>query len=389
MSFDLTQDQRDFADSLRSFFDAEYGDQRLRAVVDDGRPYDAGFWRTMVDDLDLPGLSVDETYGGSGGTAVELVVLLEQYGRALVSSPLFATVGLALPALTHVGTDDTRAAWLPRIATGATTATWAVLDATGAPDLRGVGVAAVQVPGGWTLSGSRSWVLDGATADVVVTVADTPAGPGLFLVDAHGVDAQGADGLTRTPRDGLDPTLALADVAFRATPAELISGEDAAEQLTRALATAHIALAALQLGCLSATLDMAVSYAGTRVQFGRPIGGFQAIKHRCADVFMDTETTRWAVYHAAALAADPATTTAELDEAAHMTSAYAAAASSRAVAHLLQVLGGIGYTWEHPGHLYFKRSAAAGRLLGASTHHLDAVSAVIEAAPSPVPGRAS
>jgi alkylation response protein AidB-like acyl-CoA dehydrogenase len=381
MSFDLTQDQRDFAGSLRSFFDAEYGNRRLRAVVDDGRPYDTGFWRTMVDDLDLPGLSVDETYGGSGGSAVEMVVLLEQYGRALVSSPLFATVGLALPALTHVGTDDARAAWLPGIATGATTATWAVLGPTGAPDLRGASMQAMPVPGGWALSGSRSWVLDGATADVLVTVADTPAGPGLFLVDMHG-----ADGLTRTPRDGLDPTLALADVAFRATPAQLISGEDAPEQLIRALATAHIGLAALQLGCLSATLDMAVSYAGTRVQFGRPIGGFQAIKHRCADVFIDTETTRWVVYYAAALAADPATTTAELDEAAHMTSAYAAAASSRAVAHLLQVLGGIGYTWEHPGHLYFKRAAATGRLLGSSGHHLDAVSAVIEAAPSPVPG---
>lgn len=139
----------------------------------------------------------------------------------------------------------------------------------------------------------------------------------------------------------------------------------------------------MQLGCLFATLDMAVSYAGTRVQFGRPIGGFQAIKHRCADVFMDTETTRWVVYHAAALASDPETTAEGLDEAAHMTSAYAASSSFRGVANLLQVLGGIGYTWEHQGHLYFKRATAAARLLGSSSYHLDAVSRAIDEAPQP------
>ncbi|MER7684927.1 acyl-CoA dehydrogenase family protein [Streptomyces sp. NPDC097610] len=381
MGFDFTQDQRDFAQTLRSFFDAKYGSDRLRAVVDDGKPYDTGFWRTMVDDLDLPGLSVDETYGGSGGSTVELCILLEEYGRALVSSPLFATVGLALPALTHAGSDDARSTWLPRIASGETTATWALLGPAGGPDLIGTGVQATQVAGEWTLSGSRSWVLDGATADILLTVADTPSGAGLFLVEVDG-----AEGLTRTACDGLDPTLALAEVTFRATPATLISADEASEGLTRALALANIALAALQLGCLTATLDMAVSHAGTRVQFGRPIGGFQAIKHRCADVFMDTETTRWVVYHAAALASDQDTTAKELDESAHMTSAYAASSSYRAVAHLLQVLGGIGYTWEHSGHLYFKRATAAGRLLGSTTHHLDAISAVINATPSSAPG---
>jgi alkylation response protein AidB-like acyl-CoA dehydrogenase len=381
MSFDFTQDQRDFAGSLRSFFDAEYGADRLRAVVDDGKGYDTDFWRTMVDDLDLPGVSVHEAFGGSGGSAVDLCILLEEYGRALVSSPLFATVGLALPALTHAGTDEVRAAWLPRIASGATTAAWAVLDAAGAPDLVGAGVTATQEADGWTLSGSRSWVLDGATADVLLTVADTPAGAALFLVETAG-----ADGLTRTTRDGLDPTLSLAEVSFRATPAQRLSGDDPQPGLTRALATATIALAAMQLGCLSGTLDMAVAYAGTRVQFGRPIGSFQAIKHRCADVFMDTETTRWVVYHAAVLASDPDTPAEALDEVAHMASAYAASSSFRAVAHLLQVLGGIAYTWEHPSHLYFKRATAAARLLGSPTNHLDAISAVIDNAPSPAPG---
>jgi alkylation response protein AidB-like acyl-CoA dehydrogenase len=381
MTFDLPQDQRDFAAMLRSFFAAQYGPDRLREVVDHGKTYDSAFWTTMVDDLDLVGLTVAEAHGGSGGSTVDLCILFEEYGRALVTSPLFATVGLALPALTHAGTEDARAAWLPRIASGASTATWALLDCAGAPDLTGTGVQAVQEGAGWTLSGSRGWVLDGATADVILTVADTPGGPGLFLVETIG-----AEGLTRTASDSLDPTLALAEVSFEATPAQRLSGDQTSEGLTRALALAHIALAAMQLGCLSETLDIAVSHAGTRVQFGRPIGSFQAIKHRCADVFMDTETTRWVVYHAAALASDPETTAEGLDEAAHMTSAYAAASSFRGVANLLQVLGGIGYTWEHQGHLYFKRATTAARLLGSSTYHLDAVSRVIDEVPSPAPG---
>jgi alkylation response protein AidB-like acyl-CoA dehydrogenase len=223
-------------------------------------------------------------------------------------------------------------------------------------------------------------VLDGAVADVVLTVASTPEGPGLFLVEA-----EEAPGLTRTASPGLDPTLVLAELTFSGTPARLLSDDRAADGLTRALAMARIALAALQLGCLTATLDLAVSYASTRVQFGRPIGGFQAIKHRCADVFMDTETTRWAVYHASALASDPGTTVEDLEQSAHLTSAYAASSSFRAVANLLQVLGGIGYTWEHDGHLYFKRATAAARLLGTTSHHLDAISAVIDAEPSAAP----
>jgi alkylation response protein AidB-like acyl-CoA dehydrogenase len=381
MTFDLTQDQRDFAGMLRSFFEAEYGSDRLRAVVDDRKGYDAAFWRSLVDDLELPGLTVDEDHGGSGGSVVELCIVLEEYGRTLVSSPLFATVGLALPALTHAAGPDARATWLPRIASGATTGTWALLDASGSPDLTGSGVSAAAAADGWTLSGSRNWVLDGATADVLLTVAETPTGPGLFLVETAG-----AAGLTLTAHEGLDPTLSLAEVSFDSTPASPLGGDDLATGLTRALAVATVGVAALQLGCLTAALDMAVSYAGTRVQFGRPIGSFQAIKHRCADIFMNTETTRWVVYHAAALASDAETDTADLEAAAHMTSAYAASSSFRAVADLLQVLGGIGYTWEHDGHLYFKRATALARLLGSATHHLDAVWQLVDTAPDPVPG---
>lgn len=380
MTFDLTQDQRDFAAMLRSFFGERYGADALHAVVDDDKGYDPALWRALARDLELPGLAIAETYGGSGATMVELSLLLEEYGRALVSSPLLATSALAAPAIACVGTDEARSAWLPRLASGATTATWALLGANGEPDLDGAQVQATPAGAGWTLDGQRQWVLDGDITDVVLTVAATPDGPALFLVETVA-----AQGLSRKRRDGLDPTLALAEVSFDATRALRLSDADAADGLARACALVSIGLAALQLGCLSATLDMVVDYAATRTQFGRPIGGFQAIKHRCADVFMDTETTRWTVYYAAALAADPQATTAEVVEAGHLTYAYAASSSLRAVANLLQVLGGIGYTWEHPGHLYFKRATTVARLLGSRHWHLDALSNTIDAMPSPVP----
>lgn len=379
MTFNLTQDQHDFAAMLRSFFEEQYGQTGLRAFVDQGREYDPALWHAMAADLELPGLAVAEEHGGSGASAVELAILLEEYGRALVSSPLFATSALAAPAIVHAGTAAARSAWLPRLASGSTTAAWALLDGAGLPDVAGAGVRAARAGGGWSLSGTREWVLDGATADVILTVAATPEGPGLFAVEPAGTSA-----VMRAACDSTDPTLPLARVSLDAAPAELLSGGDPADGLARALALAGIGLSAIQLGCLAATLDTVVAYAAARTQFGRPIGGFQAVKHRCADVFIDAETTRWVVYHAAALAADPATATADLAEAAHLAAAYAASAAFRATANLLQVLGGIGYTWEHTGHLYFKRATATARLLGPARHHLDAICGVIDAAPSPV-----
>jgi alkylation response protein AidB-like acyl-CoA dehydrogenase len=334
----------------------------------------------MRAELDLPGLSIAESAGGSGASAVEFALLMEEYGRALVTSPLLSTSGLAAPAIAYGATKDAQSAWLPRLADGGTTATWALLGPTGEPDIAGESLQAVQAGSAWELHGARDWVLDGASADIILTVASTSRGPALFVVDSAD-----AGNLTRTESESLDPTLSLAALSFARTPAQRLSGDDATGGLRRALAVASINVTALQLGCLSATLDMAVAYAATRTQFGRPIGGFQAIKHRCADVFIDTETTRWVVYHAAALASDPDTSVDELVEAAHLTCAYSASSSFRAVAHLLQILGGIGYTWEHPAHLHFKRATAAARLLGAPQHHLDAIWNVIDAQPSPTP----
>lgn len=380
MDFTLAQDQLDLQKVLRNFFAQEYEQSRLRDVVDEGAGHDPRLWSMLAQDLGLAGLPIAEGYGGSGGSEVDLAILWEEYGRALVSSPLLASLGFAVPALRHAATEEARAAWLPRLAQGEATATWALLDRRGEPDLVGADVSAAQTADGWQLTGHRSWVLDGGTADLVLTMAATDSGPALFLVET----ASGA-GLERIAATSLDPTLALGHLALRKAPAHrLTEGPDCAG-IERALDSIRMTVAALQLGCLDATLDAAVEHAAGREQFGRPIGGFQAIKHRCADIFMDAETTRWVVYHVAAAASDAATSATELHEEVILAGSHAAPAVFRAAANLLQILGGIGYTWEHDGHLYFKRATVSARLLGSSQHRLDAIASFIDDRPSPVP----
>lgn len=377
MDFDLAQDQLDLQKTLRGFFEDEYGQARLRAVVDDGAGHDPGFWKVMAHDLGLTGLPIPEENGGAGGSEVDRAVLWEEYGRALVTSPLLATAGFAVPPLLHAANDDARATWLPRLAQGELTATWALLDRRGEPDLDGRDVTAIRDGDRWRLSGRRSWVLDGADADLVLTTAATDEGPALFLLETASTT-----GLDRDAARSLDPSLRLAHLNLTGALAHRIS--ETAAGMERALDAIRITVTALQLGCLGATLDAVVLHATTREQFGRPIGGFQAIKHRCADIFMDLETTRWVVYHAAAAAADPETSAADLHEEALVASAYASSSAFKSVANLLQVLGGIGYTWEHDGHLYFKRATASASLLGSSRHRLDAIASLIDDHPSPV-----
>lgn len=368
MTFELNRDQRDFAHVLRGFFEKHCAHDHVGAVLDGGDAHDTALWTEMNRHLGLGGLAIDEHYGGSGAGLVELVIMLEEYGRGLAPTPLFATAGLARPLLAGV-CEEAAQEWLPKLADGSTTATWAVLGSSGEVDLGGHDVTASRSGSVWVLNGCRQGVVDGATADAVLTVAATNDGPAVFLVQTP------APGVKTVIHELLDPSLPAATVQFEAAPATWLGR--VGPGVRTAIAEATIALSALQLGCLNAVLDIAVEHAKTRTQFGRPIGSFQAIKHRCADMFVDAETTRWVVYYAAALADQEADEMADLAHIAHMTGAFATAATQRAAANLLQVLGGIGYTWEHPAHRYFKRSTATGQILGGRRQHLDAVAAVI------------
>jgi alkylation response protein AidB-like acyl-CoA dehydrogenase len=256
--------------------------------------------------------------------------------------------------------------WLPGIADGSLTATLAVAEDAGTWDLAGIDTSAVPVSTGpagdrWALTGTKLFVIDGHTADLLLVVANAPDGLGVFAVERSAVE-HGAAGLETARLDALDLTRALASVTLRATPAVRVAGgRDAAGWLPPVFDLVLAALAAEQLGGATRCLDMAVGYAKVREQFGRPIGSFQAIKHKCANLLLEVECGRSAVYHASeALAAG------EPDGplAATLAYAYCSQAFTYAAKECIQIHGGIGYTWEHDAHLYLRRAKSSQLLFG-------------------------
>ncbi|NMH98218.1 acyl-CoA dehydrogenase family protein [Pseudonocardia acidicola] len=355
MDLALSEEQNDFRGVVAEFLADRLGDGHAREFVDHGGQYDAGLWKSMAGELGLAGLAVEEELGGSGAGLVELALVLEEAGRAQLCAPLFATTALALPVLLAAPAGEARSELLTQIASGETTAT-AVFDA----------VAPAFADG--RLDGTVSPVVDGATADLIVLPARN--GDETVLVAVR----RAADTVRATTLEALDPTRPLAEVTFASAAAHVLArGAEAETALRRARATAIALLAAEQLGGLQGTLDLAAEYARSRVQFDRPIGGFQAVKHRLADMYVDLELSRWTVYVAAGAFASGPEDPAEAEELAATTRAVVSEAFQRSTASLLQVLGGIGYTWEHPAHLQFKRAAASARLLGTIDEVLDAV----------------
>jgi alkylation response protein AidB-like acyl-CoA dehydrogenase len=308
----------------------------------------------------LQALTIPEEYGGQGFGYVELTVVLEEMGRALLCAPYFSSVVLAANALIHSGDESAKSELLPRIASG-TIATLALTEPNGRWDEEGVTAQATAAGDGWTLDGTKMYVLDGHTAEIIVVAARTPAGVSLFHV------AGDAAGLTRTPLSTMDQTRKQAKLELSGTPATLV-GEDGGgwQVLDRVLDLAAVALAAEQVGGAQMCLDMAVEYAKVRVQFGRPIGSFQAIKHKCADMLLEVESAKSAAYYAAWCAAE---LNDELPSTASLAKAYCSEAYFHAAAENIQIHGGIGFTWEHPAHLYFKRAKTSELLLGDPTYH--------------------
>ncbi|MEV7038488.1 acyl-CoA dehydrogenase family protein [Amycolatopsis sp. NPDC051061] len=335
----FTEEQEELRALVRRFLTDRAA---VRTWMESEEGHDPVLWRRMADELGLHGVAVPEEYGGSGGGPVELGIVLEELGRVLLPSPFFATVALAGQALTAAGDDAAKSRWLPGIADGSLTATLAVAEESGRPD----DIATTATNG--TLSGTKMFVVDGHTADLLLVVART----GLFAVEGS------APGVSRTRLETLDPTRRLARIDFADAPAVRIGDSPP----HKALDLAVVALAAEQVGGAQACLDMAVGYAKVRVQFGRPIGTFQAIKHKCADVLLAVEAARSAAYHAAS-AGD------ELPVAARVAGAYCSAAYTHAAKENIQIHGGIGYTWEHDAHLHLRRAKSSEQLFGAPAAH--------------------
>ena len=314
----------------------------------------------------MVGLAVPEEYEGAGFGYVELGIVLEEMGRALLGAPYLSTVALATEALLRCTDEAARKDLLPGLATGTTIGTLALLEQPGRWDEAGVQMQARRSGAkgsGWVLDGGKRHVLDGHIADLIMVGARTPAGIGLFAVDGA------APGLTRTPVPTLDQTRKQAHLDFAGTPARLIGDEaDGWPVIRRVLHTAAILLAAEQVGGASRAVEMAAGYAGMRVQFGRPIGSFQAIKHMCADMLTEVEAARSAAYYGLwALEGDSE----DVPLAASLAKVYCSAAQVRIAGDVIQVHGGIGFTWEHPAHLYFKRAKTCEAMFGTPAYHRD------------------
>jgi alkylation response protein AidB-like acyl-CoA dehydrogenase len=346
---------------VRQFLGERSPSSEVRRLMEAADSRDERVWALLAGQLGLTGIAVPEEYGGAGYGPVELGIVLEEMGGALLVAPYFATVALAGQALTASGDEESMARWLPGITDGSLTATLAVAEESGSWDLAEVAATAEKAGDGWAVTGTKLFVIDGHTADLLLVVANAPDGPGVFAVERC-VDGNTAAGLESARLDTLDLTRELASVTLQNTPAVRVgAGRDTEQWLSQAQDLALAALAAEQLGGAARCLDMAVDYAKVREQFGRPIGSFQAIKHKCANLLLDVECGRSAVYHAREALAGH-----EQDGplAAVLAYSYCSQAFTRAAKECIQIHGGIGYTWEHDAHLYLRRAKSSELLFG-------------------------
>lgn len=355
----FTDEQQELRRTVRAFLERHAPEAEVRRVMETPDGFDRSVWMQMADQLGLQSLAIPEEFGGSGYSFVEIGVVLEEFGRALLPAPFLSSVVFAANLLLLTDDEEIKKRYLPGIASGQLIVTVAATDDWGRRDAEGTTVHATGREGSWTLTGVRSFVPDGHIADAILLVAHTEAGPSLFVVDA--------DSVTRTPHSTIDATRRMASIEFADAPADLIgrAGAAAAPLLT-ALDVASVGLAVEQVGGAAACLEMSVGYAKVRHQFGRPIGSFQAIRHRCADVMLGVESARSAAYHALWSAADLSDGLALL---APMVKAYCSEVYVDAALQNIQIHGGIGFTWEHPAHLYFKRAKSSELLFGAPDEH--------------------
>ncbi len=356
-AFTHTDEQHEFRSAVRSFLQHHAPEAGVRRVMESADGYDVQVWRAMADQLNLQGLAIPEEYGGEGFGHAELALVLEETGAALLPGPYFTSAVLAASVLLQSSDEDLKKRHLPGIASGRAIGTLALTERSGRWDVEDIETRAEPVADGWVLTGTKHYVPDGIIADLVLVVARTDNGLGVFCVDD-------LHALERRAQSTLDQTRRQAVINLTATPATRVAAST--EDLTRALAFAAAALAAEQVGGAQRCLDQAVGYAKVRHQFGRPIGSFQAIRHRCADLMLEIECARGAAQYAAH-AADALPEA--LPAAAALAKAHCSEVYERAAAANIQLHGGIGFTWEHPAHMYFKRAKSSAQLLGDADHH--------------------
>jgi alkylation response protein AidB-like acyl-CoA dehydrogenase len=373
VKFAFNETQEELRRSARAFLRERSDSAAVRSAMASARGYDADVWRRIGTELGWTAVTIPEQYGGLGLGYVELVALLEEMGTALLCAPFFSTVCLAANALLAGADEHPKSELLPAIAAGETTATLAFTEANGRWDADAVQTVARPDGAEFVLDGVKRFVPDGHTADLLVVATRrkaTSGESGISMFAVHG----DTPGMSRRLLPTMDQTRKQAEVRLdgvRVPRSALVGDEGAAwPALRRTLELAAIATAAEQVGGAQRCLDMTVEYAKGRMQFGRPIGSFQAIKHKCADMLLLVESARSASYYAGWAASVGEQ---EVSVLASLAKAYATDAYFRCAADALQIHGGVGFTWEYDVHLHFKRAKSTETFLGDAAYHRELV----------------
>ena len=372
MDFGFSEEQEMLRSSARDFLAKEAPMTYVRKMMDDEVGFTAELWKKMAD-LGWMGLILPEQYGGSGLDFVDLIVVLEEMGRAVLPGPFFSTVVLGGVALLDGGSAALKDALLPKLASGELRVTLAQLEPSGRWDADGIQLAAKADGGGFVLSGTKLFVPDAHTADHMVVAGRAPGSTGtdgisLFLVDAK------APGITTTQLKTMDQTRKLGEVVLKdvRVPADRVLGPvgQGWALLDRVIDRGKVGLCAEMCGGAQRVLEMSVDYAKVREQFGKPIGSFQAIQHKCANMLVEVESSKSVTYYAAWAVANGV---AEAPLAAAMAKAYCSDAYRHVSGEGIQIHGGIGFTWEHDMHIYFKRAKSSEVTFGDATWNRELV----------------
>jgi alkylation response protein AidB-like acyl-CoA dehydrogenase len=378
MNFGFNEEQELLRSTARKFFDNECASDTVRKLMDGPEGMTPDLWKKIAEQ-GWTGLIFADEHGGMGLGFVDLVVLMEEMGRAVVPGPFFSTVLLGGLAIREAGTEAQKKAWLPKIASGEARVTLAWMEPSAELGARGITLQATAKGAGFTLDGTKLFVHDAHTADVIVVAARTSSGKdpedgvSLFLVP------KGTPGLTVTLLPTMDQTRKLCEVGFAnvSVGADALMGQAGAgwAPLSRVLDCATVALCAEMCGGAQKVLEMTVEYAKIRQAFGRPIGSYQGVKHKAADMLVDVENSKSITYYAA-WAMDEGVPEGPL--AVSMAKAYVSDAYRRVAGAGIQLHGGIGFTWEHDLHLYFKRAKGSEFTFGDATWHRERVAQLVQ-----------
>jgi alkylation response protein AidB-like acyl-CoA dehydrogenase len=356
MQFGLSESQQILKDTAHKFFAGENPITAVRKAIETETAHDAALWSKLAEQ-GYTGIVTPEEYGGMGLGKVELILLMEEAGYALLPGPFFSTVALAGTMIDACASPEQKKEYLGRIAAGHARSTVAMVEDAGSWDHTSLQITAA----GNRLTGTKLFVTDAAVADFIIVVTRS----GIYAVDAK------AAGLGIEPMKGMDHARKIYSLKFQNTPAEPLGN---AGGLSQALNVATAALCAEMVGGMQRVLELTVAYAKTRKQFGKPIGIFQAVQHLCADMYLETESSRSATYYAAWALEE---NTADAAPAVSIAKAYSSDASRTVGNRGIQVHGGMGFTWENDLHLYYRRAKASETMLGDATFHRERIARLV------------